>query len=280
MGPRSMLRGLVKNTYYAVAPLCLTHRAFKKRYDDFRRHAKRTRGPKRYLRLLEIIRTEKCKRILEIGTWNGNQALRMIEEAGRYHGSGDIEYYGLDLFELLDEQAFRKEISKWPPPMAEVEETLKKSGVHVHLYMGNTISTLPKFAPMLPKMDLIFIDGGHSLETIASDWRYVKDLMDDRTVVVFDDYWEGRDDDGCKSIVEAIDKEEYEVKVLRHHDTFQKGALKIHFVEVRQRTHASHPVVTSVLGRFMDYLKGAVCKKEVNSIPKRAMPVSGVLGLT
>lgn len=36
---------------------------------------------KRYNYLIEAIRINKCKNLMEIGTWNGNQAINMIEEA-------------------------------------------------------------------------------------------------------------------------------------------------------------------------------------------------------
>jgi len=29
----------------------------------------------------------------------------------------------------------------------------------------------------LPKMDLVFIYGGHSIETIENDWRYTQKIM-------------------------------------------------------------------------------------------------------
>jgi hypothetical protein len=40
----------------------------------------------------------------------------------------------------------------------------------------------------LPKMDLVFIDGGHSTETVATDWENVKDLLHEKSIVFFDDY--------------------------------------------------------------------------------------------
>lgn len=235
---KAMLRALKHRIYGGLAVVYPPFTEWKMRQRERRRRAKEARRPNRYTRLLEIIRTEKCKKIMEIGTWNGRQAERMIGEAAKHHGAGEVEYYGFDLFDLQDDDMFEKELAKRARPMAEVEERLEKTGARIRLFKGNTISTLPEIVPSLPKMDLIYIDGGHSLETIESDWRNVKKLMHERMVVVFDDYWEGRDDAGCKAIVEAIDKQEYDVKVLDHCDSFENGALRIHFVEVRKRLHA------------------------------------------
>jgi hypothetical protein len=51
-------------------------------------------------------------------------------------------------------------------------------------------------------MDLIFIDGGHRLETVWSDWLGVQPLLDENTLVRFDDYW-NREQAGCKTLVDG-----------------------------------------------------------------------------
>ena len=87
-------------------------------------------------------------------------------------------------------------------------------------------------------MDLIFIDGGHSLETIASDWRWASQLMHNKTAVIFDDYWLDRTDAGCKSTVDGIDRSEYRVKIWPLVDKFEEtkfGPLKIKLAVVRKR---------------------------------------------
>jgi hypothetical protein len=86
-------------------------------------------------------------------------------------------------------------------------------------------------------MDLIFIDGGHSIETISNDWTYARKLMHDHTLVIFDDYW-NRDDAGAKPIIERIDVTKYDVQVLPIQDRFKKewGTLIINFVSVRKKS--------------------------------------------
>lgn len=57
-----------------------------------------------------------------------------------------------------------------------------------YLFKGNPKQTLPKLARKLPKMDLIYIDGGHDYQTVQSDWGNAKKIMHEKTVVIFDDY--------------------------------------------------------------------------------------------
>ena len=172
---------------------------------------------------------------MEIGTWNGRHALQMIKEAQKNSSPEEIEYYGFDLFELLDSETYLKEFSKAPPTLETVRETLQQTNAKIYLYKGYTIDTLPKVINELPKMDFVFIDGGHSIETIQNDWKYVQEVMADKTTVIFDDYW-NREDAGCKRVIEGIDKTKFEVKILPIQDKFKKewGILKINFVQVNK----------------------------------------------
>jgi hypothetical protein len=186
----------------------------------------------RYRYLFDAIKHAKCRRIMEIGTWNGDHAKQMIEVSKKYYGD-KVEYYGFDLFELLKNEMYDVEYVKIPPSEEKVKNKLMQTGVKIRLFKGNTRETLPRVINILPKMDLIFIDGGHSIDTIKNDWKYARQLMHEKTVVLFDDYW-NRDDAGCKQIIENINRKKYAVKILRIEDKFQKewGMLKIKMVKV------------------------------------------------
>lgn len=216
----------IRRLYNKVEPKFPAVRIFKKIYRKIR--------PLRYKYLFETIKKNKCKRIMEIGTWNGEHALQMIEEAKKNSPAGKVEYYGFDLFEMLDKGTALEEYAKIPPTLEEVREKLAKTDAKISLYEGYTKETLPNVINDLPKMDLVFIDGGHSIETIENDWRYTPQVMDDHTIVIFDDYW-NREDAGCKKVVDAIDKTKYEVTILPVQDKFKKewGTLTINFVQVR-----------------------------------------------
>ncbi len=192
--------------------------------------------PRRYKYLCKTVKENKARKIMEIGTWTGIHALEMIEEAKKNFKPEEIEYYGFDLFEMLDENTSTKEFSIPPPSFKEVEEKLKKTGVHINLYKGYTKDTLAEQVGKLPKMDFIYIDGGHSVETIENDWRYAEMFMGKNTVVIFDDYW-NKDDAGCKKIIESIDSNKFDVEILPVQDKFKKdwGILTINFAKITRK---------------------------------------------
>lgn len=193
------------------------------------------RRPKRYWQIFWLMARIKPKKIMEIGTWTGDRALTMIKLARHYHRAAEIDYYGFDLFEEMTVERFAEEKSKWPPARAEAHEKLSATGANIHLFQGDTIKTLPEAASHLPKMDFIFIDGGHSLATVANDWRWASQLMHDQTVLVFDDYWPDRIDAGSKVTVDSIDRVQYRVAILPWADKFEKtifGPLKIKLAKV------------------------------------------------
>ena len=177
---------------------------------------------------------------MEIGTWGGGRAFQMIELAQKYHDKNEVEYYGFDLFEMMNEEIFKKEFSKMPPSMEAVKRKLESTGAKIQLFRGFTKDTMPKVISTLPTMDLVFIDGGHSIDTIENDWYYAQQVMGDNTIAIFDDYWSGdwenREDLGCRSLIEVLDEYKFDVKILPRQDKFKKdwGVLKINFVQVRK----------------------------------------------
>ena len=200
-------------------------------YDTFR-------APKRYRYLFETIRDIRPTSILEVGVWNGKRAMEMLTLARELSPNVSIKYYGFDLFEALADAMYRDEISKKPPTQAEVRALIETTGADAQLFAGNTLETLPKAIRELPKVDFMFIDGGHSYDTILSDWEACAELMHERTVVIFDDYWRNRDDHGAKRVVDAIDTTQYRVEVLPIIDSFTNddfGTLDISFAKVTKR---------------------------------------------
>ena len=194
---------------------------------------------RRYEYLFEAIKKNKLKRIMEVGTWNGERALEMIETAKKYNKAEDIEYYGFDLFDMMTDEIFKEEVSKRPLSQEYIKGALEKTGAKIYLFKGFTKDTMPEVVSSLPKMDLIFIDGGHHIDTIKNDWYYSQKIMDDNTVVIFDDYWSGewgkRKDAGCQSLIGEIDRSKFNVEILPIQDSFEKewGVLKINFVKVK-----------------------------------------------
>lgn len=190
--------------------------------------------PKRYDYLFEIIKQNKCKEIMEIGIWNGFHALQMIKAAQESSPYTRITYFGFDLFE--DFNIVKLNGNKIPSSLAVIRNKLEKTGAEICLVKGYTQDTLPNFCQHYrSQMDFIFIDGGHSRKTIMSDWLNIQKIMDDKTIVIFDDYW-NKTDAGCKTLIDDLNRDYWDVEVLPIVDKFQRdwGVLEIRFVKVQR----------------------------------------------
>lgn len=157
----------------------------------------------RQQQIYKIIKFNKPKTIVEVGTYNGVMALHYITWAAKFSPGEKIVYYGFDLFEDatdeiddLEFNAKREHASK-----AQVEHIISnyrtKEGMdfEFHLIKGNTRDTLQGIGPW-QSADLAIIDGGHSLETIKNDYEALKDCK----VVIFDDYYEEDESKACPDI--------------------------------------------------------------------------------
>jgi hypothetical protein len=200
-----------------------------------------TMQPRRYVNLFRTIYEGRCQAIVEIGTWNGVHAEQMIRVAAAHAGLSSIRYAGFDLFEDLTNDQLRLEYSKRPPTYQEVSDRLKATGAAITLYRGNTRETLPRAGEELRRADLVFIDGGHSIETISADWAAVQQNLGPGTTVIFDDYYPDRVPEleglGCQSIIDALDTTRYLVEVLEPADAFDQpwGTLRVQMARVRRR---------------------------------------------
>lgn len=157
---------------------------------------------KRYAQLLLIVFLKRPKSIVEIGVYKGKRSKELIEVAKIFNNK--INYYGFDLFELFNRKIDLKEFSKKPNSEDDIKYKLSKLA-NVTLFKGFTYNTLLTFNK---KIDLIFIDGGHSVKTIANDWHYVKKMMHKDTYVLFDDYYSNNKKIirkfGCNKIISEL----------------------------------------------------------------------------
>lgn len=142
--------------------------------------------PQRYQQLIDLVFKNKPDAIMEIGTWNGSRALEMIEQVP------EAKYFGFDLFETANDETDETEKNVKPHYSAEdVATLLQVNKVNAELYAGDTKETLPVYLDKHGEdsVDFIFIDGGHSVETIRSDWEHAQKAIKKGGVVVFDDYY-------------------------------------------------------------------------------------------
>jgi len=172
----------------------------------------------RYVNLLDTIKENDCKVIMEIGVFNGFHGKQMILAA--LETLGEVHYYGFDLFEDATLEILEKEVAPRPPTMVRVQENMKGAGVQVQLFKGFSVDTVPLFATMNIQPDLIFIDGSHTTENTRIDWDNCKKLMHETTIVFFDDYMSNFKEIGwgCNEVVDAI--EGYNIEFCEPHDTY------------------------------------------------------------
>jgi len=196
--------------------------------------------PKRYRSLIREIQKNKSKTIVEVGVFNGRNSKRMIETAKGYNKASNIDYHGFDLFEMLTESELKEEFSKMPLTESQIREKLGVTGVNLHLYKGYSQETLKNFVQENKGkfFDFIFIDGGHSIDTIISDWNNLVNVMGPDTVVIFDDYYRNTEKEilgkGCNDLIDKLDQEKYKVEFLNPINEFQHdwGILRVQFVKV------------------------------------------------
>lgn len=177
--------------------------------------------PQRYKNL--FVEIEKCKPevILEVGTWNGEHASQMIQKALEYQNR--VHYIGFDLFEEITKEQIAEENSKQKKGIfLDVLAKLEKiGGANIRLIVGNTRETI-KNIPGQP-VDFIFIDGGHSLETIESDWRNLQKFITIKTVIIFDDYYPNDNSKGCRKLIHNLKLERWNIEWLEPIDKFENN---------------------------------------------------------
>jgi hypothetical protein len=167
----------------------------------------------RYARIEELVEDaaktlgRELFHIIEVGVWNGGRAIKMAEAAFR-GGATRVHYIGYDLFDQATPEINLRELNAKPnQTLDKVTSRLtffqgKNPGFTFGLVPGNTNETLKGLALLA---DFVYIDGGHSVETIANDYAAFKDCP----LVVFDDYYLGLDEEtldkvGANRIVDGL----------------------------------------------------------------------------
>ncbi len=196
------------------------------------------RGMSRYTQLLDEIEKVKPRSICEIGTWNGNRALQMIQTAAKYRQTQQINYQGFDLFKSMTGEQFRREFSKAGWEVEIVQRRLDATGANIELIEGDTNTTLNTNLKM--HTDFIFVDGGHSEETIKHDTVTALDILNysPDAVLVFDDYYHvGKPEGvGCNVSINRLNTDEFEIEHLPAR-TFTDDGREIGMVKVQRHAN-------------------------------------------
>ena len=177
---------------------------------------------KRYVNLLFQILKKRPKKILEIGVYNGRRAIQMIEAAKIFNKN--IEYHGFDLFEGLTKKIHKIEASKFPETLDTIKQLLNDHA-KIFLYKGFTNETLKKFSLNGVNIDFIFIDGGHAVKTIESDFDYSLKIAEKNAYIIFDDFYETGNIDitkfGSNKIFEKLQLGKNKPKLLPFSDSYE-----------------------------------------------------------
>lgn len=189
---------------------------------------------------------------VEIGTYDGKRAEELLRlwlsgklaPKGRPAVRFTAEYIGFDLFEHMTPEKSQAELSKskLPPSEGAVRARLLMTGARVRLYKGDTTKTIPRAVQteldLLSDPRIIFLDGGHSLETIDSDWAALEPTITPDTIVLLDDYYSNREDFGCKQLVRRLKLESatWDVSLLDPIDHVEHTDLDIRMVRVRKKS--------------------------------------------
>jgi hypothetical protein len=158
----------------------------------------------RYGQLMVLVQSCKPRKIVEVGTYQGKRAEAMCREALKYNSA--VHYLGFDLFEDATDETNVEEMNGKGAGSSEIArqklEAIKQDhpGFTFDLVKGNTRETLHGKNIVA---DFVFIDGGHSVETIRGDYEAVKGSR----LVAFDDYYTKGVDTakfGCNAIVDKL----------------------------------------------------------------------------
>ena len=156
---------------------------------------------------LSLVEEYKPKNVLEIGVFCGVTSRNICELLKTNFGS-DFRYYGLDLFgstktssvdeiepKFLENQKFSNPLKtiyynfikkENLNSKISVQNFLKKFSQNIELIEGDTRGTLEKIP--LSEIDFVFLDGGHSYDTVLSDLQKLYDNMKNNSKIVCDDF--------------------------------------------------------------------------------------------
>ena len=156
---------------------------------------------------LSLVEEYKPKNVLEIGVFCGVTSRNICELLKTNFGS-DFRYYGLDLFgstktssvdeiepKFLENQKFSNPLKtiyynfikkENLNSKISVQNFLKKFSQNIELIKGDTRVTLEKVP--LSEIDFVFLDGGHSYDTVLSDLQKLYDNMKNNSRIVCDDF--------------------------------------------------------------------------------------------
>ena len=179
--------------------------------------------------LLDQIEIYKPKNFLEVGVFQGVTSRNICEKLNIIN-NGIFSFHGIDIFEDNNSTVDNKEMTikhnKLSNPFKHllfnvilkkdlysinsIYKFLNKFKDSVHLYKGFSDTELPKVG--LSDIDMIFLDGGHSYETVSSDLSLILKEINKGKIIICDDYDQASY--GVKKAVDELKNQVSEIKEL------------------------------------------------------------------
>ena len=179
--------------------------------------------------LLNQIDLYKPKNFLEVGVFQGVTSRNVCEKLDKIN-NGKFQFHGIDLFEDSNKNIDSKEMTikhqKLSNPfkhlffnlilkkdlfsIESISSFLKKFENNVFLYKGFSHNELLKID--LSKIDMVFLDGGHSYETVSKDLFLILKTIKKGKVIICDDY--DQVNYGGKKAVDELQNKVSEIKGL------------------------------------------------------------------
>tara|TARA_B100000965_G_C19297254_1_gene628576 strand:- start:106 stop:735 length:630 start_codon:yes stop_codon:yes gene_type:complete len=155
--------------------------------------------------LMSEIEKYKPLNVLEVGVFQGVTSRNICEKLKIIHGD-NFSFTGIDLFEDTSKDLDKKEMTskhnKLSNPLKHllfniilkkdlnsldaVNSLLKKFGARIKLLKGLSEIQFTKFD--LEKIDFVFLDGGHSYETVRKDLDLIITKLKKGKIIICDDY--------------------------------------------------------------------------------------------
>ena len=177
---------------------------------------------------LNEVLLSKPKKFLEIGIFQGVSSRNICEILYKMH-KDNFKYIGIDIFEhdeklkneIIPNINFRNPLKQFyyryikrenPYSLISVKKLLNKFKKNVEIIKGDSKKLLPNID--LTQIDYVFIDGGHSYETVKSDLNNCKIVIENNGIVLCDDYNLTYASGVKNAIDEFVAKEQYDKKIL------------------------------------------------------------------
>ena len=179
--------------------------------------------------LLDQIEIYKPKNFIEVGVFQGVTSRNVCEKLYEIHKENFL-FHGIDIFEDTNINIDNKEMTikhnKISNPFKHlifniilkknlfsidsIYSFLKKFKNNVQLYKGFSNTELLKID--MSKIDMIFLDGGHSYETVKNDLSLILKGIKKNKIIICDDY--NQVNYGVKKAVDELKNQVSEIKEL------------------------------------------------------------------